>query len=275
MSLVLRASLITLAVAMASCDTDSRNPKLDLGWVTNCAGPEFSRNGSSGPGPDRPVFKVTDQLVLAVPKENRPSAARIDREPRECRNIGDLPPAHFVEFVLQGNWSAGYGPQDVPTTQDGEKRFWPDRVFVRVEPQHVSPLSQEDQRKNAKNGWNLRHDPTEKKFEIAGLRCAEPKWKLPLVSYFCRARGTAADPDADPEVLTLTYFPESAPPFVLIQADYGSPRYGKTHLYWQVWTSDISHALEIDSAIWNLLSEWNLSTETNAKHNVAEQGHIR
>jgi hypothetical protein len=165
-----------------------------------------------------------------------------------------------------------YTVQDIPTYRDGRKRFRPDRVFVRIEPEPVSPLSQEEQRKNAQSGWNLRHDPTEKKFEISGLRCAVAKWKLPLVSYFCRVRGTGADPDADPEVLTLRYFPESAPPFVLIQADYTSPRYGKTHLWWQVWTSDISHALEIDNAIWNLLSEWNLPTETEAR-DTSEQGH--
>jgi hypothetical protein len=236
----------------------ARTPELEAGWATNCAGPEFSRYGISGPGPDRPVFKVTDRLVLAVPKENRPRAASIPQEPRECRKISDLPPAHFVQFLLQGDWSTGYGPEDIPTNRDGTKRFWPDRVFVRIEPEHVSTLSQEDQRKNAQVGWDMRHDPTEKKFEIDGLRCAVPKFKISPASYFCRAPGTAADPDADPEVLTLRYFPESAPPFVLIQANYRSPRFGKTHVYWQVWTSDISHALEIDSAIWKSLSEWNL-----------------
>jgi hypothetical protein len=103
----------------------------------------------------------------------------------------------------------------------------------------------------------MRHDPTEKKFEIDGLRCSVPKW-MTSGAYFCRAPGAAADPDADPEVLTLKYFPNSAAPFILIQANYRSPRYGKTHLYWQVWTSNISHALEIDGAIWKTLSEWNL-----------------
>jgi hypothetical protein len=61
---VLLSVVIALAVAMASCDTDSRNPDLDLGWVTNCAGPELSRYGHPGSGPERPVFKVNSQLVL-------------------------------------------------------------------------------------------------------------------------------------------------------------------------------------------------------------------
>jgi hypothetical protein len=257
---------------MMGCGSDSKSPQLKLGWVTNCTGPEFSRYGTAGPGPDRPVFKITDQLVLAVPKTYFPRAASMSLGPDKCKKISDLPPAHFVQFLLQGNWSAGYRPQDIPTFRDGTKRFWPDRVFVRIEPEHVNTLSPEEQRKGAQLGWDMRHDPTEKKFEVNGLRCSVPKW-MTSGAYFCRAPGGAADPDADPEVLTLKYFPNSATPFILVQANYRSPRYGKTHLYWQVWTSDIAHALEIDSAIWKSLSEWNLATEAQAGHHAVEQGH--
>jgi hypothetical protein len=275
MSLLMRAVLIPLFIVLASCDTGSPtpNPNLNLGWVTGCVGAEFSRHGGTSPGLKQPVFKVTDQLVLAVPKEYQPRAASIDREPPKCTKTIDLPSAHFLQFVLQGNWSAGYRAQDIPTSQDGTKLFQPDRVFVRIEPEHVSTLSPQDQRKSAQLSWIARHDATEKKFEIAGLRCTVPKWNIPPVSYLCRAPGAAADPDADPEVLSLRYFPESAPPFVLIQANYRSPKYGKTHLYWQVWTSDIAHALEIDGAIWNLISEWNILTPKETDQHEAEQGH--
>lgn len=275
MSPFVRAGLLALVIAAASCDTGSNtaNRDLSLGWVTNCAGVEFNRVGGSSLGSNRPVFKVNDQLVLAVPKEYHPRAASIDREPTNCAKISDLPSAHFVQFVLQGDWSAGSPVHDIPTYRDGTKRFTLDRVFVRIEPEHVSTLSPEDQRKIAKMGWDERHDVTLKKFEIAGLRCTIPKWNIPPVSNWCRAPGTAADPDADPEVLSLSYFPEGAPPFVLIQADYGSPKYGKTHLYWQVWTSDISHALEIDGAIWKLISEWNISARKETdRHEPAPHG---
>jgi hypothetical protein len=259
-------ALLTGCVKMESPTPETaRTPELEAGWVTNCAGPEFSQYGRVAPGPDQPVFKATDQLVLAVPKANRPRAASMSRQPGECKKISDLPPAHFVQFLLQGNWSAGYRPEDIPTFRDGTKRFWPDRVFVRIEPEHVNTLSPEEQRKGAQLGWDMRHDPTEKKFEIDGLRCSVPKW-MTSGAYFCRAPGAAADPDADPEVLTLKYFPNSAAPFILIQANYRSPRYGKTHLYWQVWTSNISHALEIDGAIWKTLSEWNLLPTPEAQN---------
>src|SRR5882724_10774883 len=90
------------------CDSGSpaRDPRLANGWITNCAGPSFGRfsvDGKLGPGPDRPVFRITDRLVLAVPKNNRPSAAGIHNVPRDCNNLSDLPPAPFLTFVISGN----------------------------------------------------------------------------------------------------------------------------------------------------------------------------
>src|ERR1700758_2804626 len=116
------ATLATAAV-VTSCDSQSRNPQLEWGWVTNCTGPEFnkvSQDSGSSPGPDRPVFKINDQFVLAVPKKNRPYANKLDHEPRECKKISDLPPVVFLAFVFAGT-SSGDKPQDVPM------RFGPPR----------------------------------------------------------------------------------------------------------------------------------------------------
>ena len=51
--------------------TDSQKAQLANGWVTNCEGPAFnklSRRADSGSG-SNPVFRINDQLVLAVPRE--------------------------------------------------------------------------------------------------------------------------------------------------------------------------------------------------------------
>src|SRR5580698_6612236 len=113
------AVLVMLAIAQAltSCDSDSRNAQLKNGWVTNCAGPVFTlgaQPGSSGTDTERPVFRINDQFVLAVPKSNAPFGASIDREPRECKKISDLPPAHFLSFEISGSWSAPYRSEDIP-----------------------------------------------------------------------------------------------------------------------------------------------------------------
>jgi hypothetical protein len=51
---------------------------------------------------------------------------------------------------------------------------------------------------------------------------------------------------------------ESKTPFVWIDAEYRSMRYGGLHVCWNVWTLDLAHALDIDQAIWRSIAEWNL-----------------
>jgi hypothetical protein len=117
LSIKMALAIAAIAAVLSSCDSHiSSNPHLENEWVTNCVGLEFSQfsqDGKVGPGPERPVFKVNDQLVLSIPTKNRPSAGKFDHAPRECRQIGDLPPAPYLYFVIWGNWSAGYRTEEV------------------------------------------------------------------------------------------------------------------------------------------------------------------
>jgi hypothetical protein len=245
---------------------DGQEARLANGWVTNCTGPAFSRfsqGGNAGPGPERPVFKVNDQLVLAVPKKNWPSAGRFDRAPPECRQISDLPLAHYLYFVISGNWSQGYRPEDIPIV-GGRKDFEPDVVTVRIEREMPSKLSVEEQQRIDQERWEgLQYDSTERR-EIGGLTCFVPKGWGPVLG-FCSGRRTASDPD----VTALRYRKDSAIPFVLLLADYRSSRHGGIHVYWKVWTSDVSHVLDIDSAIWKSIEDWNLLNHPGAQADAA------
>jgi hypothetical protein len=258
--------LATMAIAtiLTGCDShsSSRNPQLENGWVTNCTGPafsQFSQNSNAGPGPERPVFKINDQLVLAVPKKNWPSAGKLDREPPECRQISDLPLAPYLYFVIWGNWSAGYKPEDVPIV-GGKKEFQTDAVTVRIEREIPSKLSVADQQRfDRVRREGLQHDSTERR-EIGGLTCFVPEGWGPVWGY-CSGSRTKADPD----VTELRYRKDSAIPFVLLLADYPSSRHGGIHVYWQVWTSDVSHVLDIDAAIWKSIEEWDLLNKPAAQ----------
>lgn len=78
--------------------------------MTNCVGPEFRKfaeNGHEGPGAERPVFRMHDRLLLAVPKEYSPRSVNIDHAPRTCTKVTDLPTVPYVYFYFRGNWSAG------------------------------------------------------------------------------------------------------------------------------------------------------------------------
>lgn len=252
--------MATLAIAanLAGCGSDpssSRCCQLDAGWVTNCAGPAFrpfAANGGSGPGPERPVFRINDQLVLAVPKQNRPYASSIDHEPSECRNISDLPRARFLHFVIQGNWSAGFRPEDIPL-EDGHRKFDPDYVTVRIEPATPITASAEDTKKSLDEMEKWHRDHSSGTLDIGGLTCFIPKGGYDF--FDCAGSRSKSDPD----VIKLRYKAYSAPNFVLVQAQYVSSHYGGLRVFWQAWTADPPvHARDIDAAVWQAIEDWNV-----------------
>lgn len=231
------------AVALSGCDSNHRNWTLENGWVTNCAGPDFkkfSEDGAASPGPDRPVFRINDQLVLAVPKKYWPSSQSIDHEPLTCTKISDLPIVRFVYFHIQGNWSAGYKPNEVPFGTSGQ-RIQPDWVEVRFESAPPRKLSAEERKAGEENRrkveqlWGEQH-------QIAGLTCSVYCWK-----------GKPGDFD----FVQLKYQGLNAS-FIKIYAGYQSPKYGGTAMYWEALTSDLSHWRDINDEAWKLIADWNL-----------------
>jgi hypothetical protein len=244
--------MLATAVVAMSCDSHPRDPNLERGWVTNCVGPDFSKlsqNGSAGPGPDRPVFRINDQLVVAVPKKNQPVANSIDRPPAECKNVRDLPPAGFLFFAFSGNWSSGYKAEDVPWI--GGERVRPDLVTVRIQPEIPSTLSAEERQKIDKLIREQQRNFSEGPREIGGLTCFVPKMRsFPYVECSGSRPG-----DSD---LVKLRFKRVGASFVLLQADYPSSRYGGIHVYWQTTTSDVSHWRDIEEETWKSVAEWNL-----------------
>jgi len=244
-------------------DSDpKKETQLANGWVTNCSGPEFSKfspNRNAGPDPARPVFRLNDQLMLAVPTKNMPSAGRIDDEPRACRTSADLPNVPYLYFVIQGDWSGVYNPDDVPLS-GGKKRFRPDAVTVRIELEPPSTLSADDQREIDRSVSKVWHEDLRDPHEIGGLTCgkmADAVRSLTLGGMLCSGHRSPSDPD-EMRFHTHSY---TMTPFLLLQADYGSSHYGGIHVYWQVWTLDLAHGRDIDQAIWKSLTEWNLVSE--------------
>jgi len=256
--------MLAIAPTLTSCDSNSRNDsqsaQLKNGWVTNCAGPVFNRfshYSNAGPGPERPVFRVTDELVLAVPKANSPSAASIDSEPPKCRAISDLTPVPYLYFVISGNWSAGYKPEDIPIVA-GNKQFQPDLAIVRIEGEMPERRSAEDLRELDRLQREALQQQSTGTREIGGLTCLVPK---PGVDWFICSGNRSASAT---ELTRLRYRDYSATPFILVLSEYTSARYG-IRVYWKAWISDVSHALDVDRAIWNSIEEWSLLNKPAAQ----------
>lgn len=249
---------ITVAAALTvGCNPTQEERKLKAGWVTNCVGPEFSRfaqNGAAGPGPARPVFRVNDHLVLAIPGEYGPWSGKIDHEPSTCRKISDLPWLGFIGFQFQGGWSAGYNPKDVPWVDGADpKHVYPDHVVVLVSSQPALPKLSDQESRAAREKYleterTLDAQAREIR-EIAGLRCRFPK--LGLATY-C-TNGEPGNPDS----LQLNVWPRNAS-FFEIKAYYFSSKYGGMSVSWQTLTSDVSHWRDIEATMWRLIADWNL-----------------
>jgi hypothetical protein len=257
-SLGVLGALATAAI-MSGCDSSPRDPNLERGWVTNCVGPEFGRfaqKGAAGPGPDRPVFRINDQLVVAVPKKNQPVANSIDRPPAQCRNVHDLPPAGFLFFAFVGNWSTGYKPEDVPSAA-GE-RVRPDLVSVRIQPEAPSTQSAEERQKIDTIMREQQRNFYEERREIGGLTCLVPKMRsFPYIE-------CSGSRPGDSDLVKLRFKQVNAS-FVLLQADYASSRYGGIHVYWQTTTSDVSHWRDVEEEVWRLLTDWDLLNTTESQ----------
>jgi hypothetical protein len=205
------------------------------------------------------VFRVTDQLVLSVPKGSRPSAGRIEHEPSTCHSVSDLPSVPYLYFVIQGNWSGSYDPKDVPLI-GGKRKFQPDTVTVRVERDPAGTSTSDEERKVHQVGlkaWNKLPD----KQEIGGLTCGRPGASTHPGNkggLLCWSHPTSSEPDT----LAIRTFAYADTPFVRLDADYRSKRFGGIHLYWGVCTLDIAHSRDIDQAIGKSLTEWNLVSES-------------
>ena len=228
------------------CGSKPRNPQWQRGWVTNCVGAEFSKfalNGAAGPGPERPVFKFNHQLVLAVPKKYWPNAGSLGHETRTCTKLRDLPTAAYLYFYLQGNWSSGYNPSDVPTIDGsaGARHVRLDMVTVRIDHRPPQPkLSAEERKQSEQMSREVQQEFNAEAHEIAGLKCA----------------GWCSGPKGS-DTVTLNYWQRSAA-IVEIQAHYNSVRYGGVSVWWKSFTSDISHWRDIDDEVWKLVAQWNL-----------------
>src|SRR5580658_329502 len=240
------------SAAPSTSRPDPREAELKNGWITNCTGPAFNQlpNGEDrSQGSKRPVFKVNDQLVLAVPVANLPSASSIDSEPAHCKTVSDLPPAQYVTFAISGDWSAGYKPQDIPTVGKG-KQFTPDVVAVRIQPEFDNSTPEEKDRRHQMIMGAVQQDSTGT-LQLGRLTCFLSKWTS--MDTMCLGAGIS-----ESDFMRVRYGRYAATPFVLVIADYPSIRYGGIHVFWRAWTLDPSNIPIIDEAIWKSIDEWNL-----------------
>jgi hypothetical protein len=165
----------------------------------------------------------------------------------------------YLYFVIRGNWSGTWNDADIPLI-DRKKLFLPDAVTVRIDRDPSRSSISDEQRKDDEAFDKAKSDQLVDKREIGGVTCG--RHDVPVHGeykggFLCW--GHRAPPDYD--ALTFRTFPDTRTPFIWIDAQHESRRYGGINVHWQVWTLDIARAHDIDQAIWDSLTEWNLVSE--------------
>jgi hypothetical protein len=197
------------------------------------------------------VFRINGQLVVAVPKQNRPSSVQIKRAPAQCRQFIHLPSVPFLEFVIWGSWSGTYRPEDVPGVDGMDaKHVRPDLLWVRIEPLRRTDLSPEAVTRRLEERGREADLRGEKKREVGGLTCRGFGPNMP--PYLCLEKSDSAS-----DLVKLQYR-QANQAFVQIFADYTTSQFGGIHIYWKVVTSDVARWKDIDREIRGRLAEWNL-----------------
>jgi hypothetical protein len=144
--------------------------------------------------------------------------------------------------------------------------FLPDVATVRIERPIPSKFSDEDQQKIRQRIEEIQQQNSTGTRDVGGLTCFIPK--PPMHWFNCNGNRSAADPD----VIKLAYQHYPSTPFVLILAEYDSSHYGGLRVNWKAWILDPSHALDVDRAIWNSLTDWSLLDRIGASRIEAGSG---
>jgi hypothetical protein len=123
---------VTLLFLLLSGCSSSDPPLATAGWLANCSGAAFAKLPATTQGGLKPIFKLTDQLIVEVPKSFYPKANSDIRQPTECKSLKDVPEASFLEFWEQGSWSKASSTQAIPLV-NGRPAFTLDSVWIRIE----------------------------------------------------------------------------------------------------------------------------------------------
>jgi hypothetical protein len=162
-------TLLCILAALSSCDND-RKPF----WFTRCEGSDFrdvAKDSSYGDYPTGVVVRLTDQLILAPPKNFYPHYIGEDPTALKCTRLADLPQVSAAQFSFRASSLGGYENSQVPGSYTSDT----DVVLVTIQrdPEGAATSTSSEYER-----WTAARDrPTDQSDEFirevvrSGLRC--------------------------------------------------------------------------------------------------------
>jgi len=108
-----------------------------------CRGPDFREvqpDPDSAPDEPRSIFRMSDQMVLAIPRHylGGPWDENLPANIVHCGSISDLPQIQHLYIRFKGRWSGTYDVRELPRDNNGDLEY-PDIAGLHVLPPDVRP----------------------------------------------------------------------------------------------------------------------------------------
>jgi hypothetical protein len=108
-----------------------------------CSGPDFREpppDPDSAPNEPRAIFRMSDQIVLAIPRHylGGPWDEHLPTTIANCGSIRDLPPIQHLSIRISGTWSGTFNERELPKDNNGDVEH-PDQLHLDVLPPDVRP----------------------------------------------------------------------------------------------------------------------------------------
>jgi hypothetical protein len=110
-----------------------------------CRGPDFREplsDPDSAPDEPRSIFRMSDQVVLAIPRHylGGPWDENLPGTILHCGSISDLPQIQHLYIRIRGRWSGTYDVRELPRDNNGDLEY-PDIVGLDVLPPDMRPAA--------------------------------------------------------------------------------------------------------------------------------------
>ena len=145
--LVTAAPILVVVAAMLSPGWDLTKPihAESAYWQKplTCSGPDFRE---PPPDPDsalnepRAIFRMSDQMVLAIPRHylGGPWDEDLPATIAACRSIRDLPQIQHLTVRIRGSWSGTFNEAELPRDNNGDREYT-DQLHLDILPPDVRP----------------------------------------------------------------------------------------------------------------------------------------
>ncbi len=249
--------IISAIVSVVACPTHVQGAdSMTIQAVSESMATDQSYYSRYWPQGHAALFKLKDNLILAVPPQYQKFWLQKDQVIREPTPLSQLPQVNAVAFDFFLPECSGYTPQNYLSTFDSEK----------VEVVELGPADPKQTEPDAPGSYppnmlkRALHAYLHKNQyqDQYGLRCYRGDAPKGLERTTCYGR---RDYTAKEDIMLYATVAPAGPAnrFPTMQAEYFTRRYGGLRIVWRTHARNLPRWHDIDAQIWKFVDAWKIS----------------